>query len=572
MESNAICISKKWRILLFIYTAVTLLRLWISSLLGVWFPGEQGADDALMVLYSAFPNYFSHMTQDWVMLKELGMPVFLQLVNFSGLSYPAALCVLWILDGILLGKITKKLSGSDILTLITYIEALYVPAVFEVHCGTRMYRAGLLMPMYVCVFALCILLFLALSAKSSAKSLSLSVLLGLVLSFTYFIKEDGIWVLMVVCAFSICFIAAAIVRFLSSDRSKKGLLVSALCILLPFVILFAVTCCYKKVNQHFFGVYETNIRTGGESGKFVEYIYQIASKDRTASIWAPKDAIEQAFDVSPTLSAHPELKEAIYTSWWLSGDIDANPIRGDFLTWIIKDAVFECGLVNTVAEKEAFFKQVNAELNDAFLSFGLTKDPDRIQLLSSLGPLTKEEIKKAAADALHIYRYHIFLQAYQTGGHYVTGDVTSIYMPAAIIANYNVLPLNESGAVSAREFEIKLATIPVKGIFALGKILIPLLLLSSLVGIFWTMVTYFAKPKTAERFLSFVLALSGLGLLAVSYVYSFMVILFCNQFEETNVLAEKMYSVGVVSILLTVIVIGTNLLYCRIRKKESPRI
>ncbi|MCR4588272.1 MAG: hypothetical protein K5682_07695 [Lachnospiraceae bacterium] len=572
MEHTDFYISKGVRRWIALYMVVSALRLWLGSLLGVWFPGEQGADDALMVLYSAFPNYFRHMTPDWLMLKELGMPVFLQIVNFSGISYPVALGLLWILDGFLLSRIAKKISGREPLAFGVYVAVIFVPASLEAFCGTRMYRAGLLNPMYVMLFALCLMMLSAIrEEKAGKRQLFLGLLLGLILSFTYYIKEDGIWILAVTAAFALTWLWTLLASYFK-NRDKKRLITGVVVLLLPFVILEGVTLSYKAVNYRFFGVFETNVRTSGESGAFVEKIYQIASEDRTNVVWAPKDAIEKAFKASPALNAHPELKEAIYTSWWIDGDIDAHPIEGDFLTWILKDAVFECSLVTNLQEKEAFFAQVNRELDAAFQKGILEKETTRRQILSSVGGKTGEEVAQIAGRALDAYGYHLLMKDYEPGGRYVTGEMSTIYLPAAIISNYNVLPLNESGAVAAREFEIKIANLPVKGIFFLGKILAPLLLVLAFAGSILTLVRFFRGGRKEEELLSFTHALIFFGLLAVSYVYSFMVMLFCTEFEERFVMAEKMYSVGVVSLLLVAITLGVSLLVREIDLRKSTRI
>ena len=285
-------------------------------------------------------------------------------------------------------------------------------------------------------------------------------------------------------------------------------------------------------------------------------------------VWAPKDAIEKAFEASPTLSSHPELKEEIYTSDWLNGDIDTMPITGDFLTWIVKDAVFDCGLVNTVRDKEIFFKQVNSELDEAFRNGSLAKESKRVSILPSIGPKTGNEIAEAARKAFFLMGYHIFLYEYEPGGRIVSGEAGSVCMPATIIANYNVMPLNDEDSVTAREIEIKIAEIPVRLIFVIGKILIPVLLIVSLVGIVFSFADFFKSRFAKEKFFHFMLGLTALGLLAAAYIYSFMVALFCTEFAERNVLAEKMYSVGVVSLLLVVIAIGTSLFLSFFRPRK----
>ncbi len=50
------------------------------------------------------------------------------------------------------------------------------------------------------------------------------------------------------------------------------------------------------------------------------------------------------------------------------------------------------------------------------------------------------------------------------------------------------------------------------------------------------------------------------GAYAMSYIYSFAIMLFCTQFVERRINAEKMYSIGVVSLLLLGGVLGVSLL------------
>ncbi len=559
IASKDIQISKRGMRFLLIYLLVTLLRLWIAALLGVWFPASQGADDALMVIYSALPAYFTNLSREWLMLKELGMPVFLQMVNFSGLSYPAAITFLWILAGGLMARIAKKITGNDCVTLGVYICTLFVPAAFDKDCGTRMYRAGLLNPLYVTVFALCVLLLMAVWEKrTGGKLILLSVFLGCLFSFTYYVKEDGIWILAVMAAFAALWIIAAVWNR-EKPAVKKRIVTVTCSILLPFLIWGGVTAAYKGINHHFFGVYATNARTAGESGEFVEKIYKIASDDRTNSVWAPKDAIEKAFEASATLQAHPELKEEIFHSWWVDYDIDAHPIQGDFLTWVLKDALYDCGIADGPGQKEAFFRQVNEELDKAFSDGTLKKEQNRITVVSSVGGKTSAEIGEILGKAFRCYGYHLLMKAYEPGGIVWQEDLDNLHFGASVLANYYVFPMEGDFARLSREYEVKIANVPVKIVFGVGKILAPLLFAAALAGVIWEIVR-FCKNRKEEGFF-FLMSLSALGMLAVSYVYSFMIMLFCTQYGDQDfTMAEKMYSVGVVSLMVIFMSIGVSLL------------
>ncbi len=554
MIKDTVTLTKKqirWGL---VYGIAALFRLWIGQMLGVWFPGEQGADDALMILYSAFPNYFRGADPSFCMHKELGMPLFLQLVNASGISYPAVISLIWVACALLMAFIcvnilnARNVKAGSAVPFAAYIFTLFTPCAFDMFCGTRLYRAGILGPMYLMVFELLFIILLLIFKDPKKKSIiTLSVFTAFVFSFTYYVKEDGIWLIPVLLMFAVFWIISCIVTH------KDSLLRAFVIAVIPFVVFILVTVAYKGINYKYFGVFETNVRSSGESGKFVEYIYKIDSPDRTNEIWAPKDAIEQAFEVSDTLKAHPELKDAIYTSFWVEGNIDEHPLHGDFLTWTLQDAIYDSGVCSSIKEKEAFFAQVNSELKAAFKDGRLKKCSDRISIVSSIGPKTGREIGEAAVNAFRSYGYHVLLKEYEFGGVVLTSEELEIDGPASIIANWYLIPLRDRSEIGARQFEVKLVKPFVSLIFAIWRIISPIVMVIAFIGV---ILTVFGKKRDAK---GVILSLTALGMLGISYVYSFMIQLFCTQFDGINILAEKMYSIGVVPLILIYDIIGISL-------------
>lgn len=149
---------------------------------------------------------------------------------------------------------------------------------------------------------------------------------------------------------------------------------------------------YKAINKYYFGVYEIETKSGGSIGEFNNLIYKIKSPNRTSTVWAPYDAIEKAFDVSNTLKKYPELEENILHSIWCSGDIKSNPIKGDFLTWVLRESLIETGIWESEEQIDNLFDQVNREIKEAFERGELEKD-NKIQIVSSAGGRSISEIK-----------------------------------------------------------------------------------------------------------------------------------------------------------------------------------
>ena len=224
-------------------------------------------------------------------------------------------------------------------------------------------------------------------------------------------KEDGIWLLM--CLIAVIILCLIHKIFLES-QSVKEKFYYVLILFLPIAIFFSCMTAYKSVNNHFFGVYETNNRTNGELGSFVKLVYKIKSDDRNGNIWAPSDAIMKAFDASPTLNQNDKLRNAVINppDWYSGGkDIFEKPIHGDFLGWIMLSALKDSGTCDSPASQEIYLRQVNSELVAAFENGTLEKD-DKFQIIPSMGGLTFSEILHIQKYVAATYIEHLLLPTY----------------------------------------------------------------------------------------------------------------------------------------------------------------
>ena len=105
-------------VLLYIIPAA--FRIWFGQMLGVYFLSTEGYDDAMMVSYASFSDYFLLMDQRNVMLKELGMPVVYRIVNLLGIPYTIVLSLLWILNGLLAAKLVFRLTSERKISFLPY--------------------------------------------------------------------------------------------------------------------------------------------------------------------------------------------------------------------------------------------------------------------------------------------------------------------------------------------------------------------------------------------------------------------------------------------------------------------
>ncbi len=368
-----------------------IVRIFISVMLGTWFPAGQVCDDALMIGYVPLKAHFSNPLY-YSLLKDMSYPVLINFFSYTGLSYTVMLGMLWVLAALSVYFLVKRLScGKTLISFFMYIYVLFLPQAYDVWCGTRMYRNAIISPFSIMTLSLIIFMVIRTEVNGVFKYIEL-IVLGLLFTFTYYIKEDGMWLLA-------CLVFAMIVglgHIYLTDRSEAvnaGKVKKALSLFIPLFVFIILTLGYKAINSKFFEVFEINTRVGGEYGKFVEQVYKASSDNRSLYVWTPADAIEDVFNASPTLRENPKVLDAVIHSTTTANDIYEEPIPGDHLGWRLRDALRAAKLYKSEKEVNDFFRQVNKEIDEAYKNGTLKKQEGVVQILSSAGGYTVEEIK-----------------------------------------------------------------------------------------------------------------------------------------------------------------------------------
>ena len=548
-------------IFFFLIPAVLLfaLRIWLARISGLWYPADQLYDDSLMMRYADFSEHFSARNSPFyeLLLKNMGFPLLLNLVGISGFEYTDVLSLFWFLSAISTVALFAKSTGvnSRIIWLAIYIFVLFVPAAFDNWCGTRLYRNAVLTPLYFIVLNMAAILFVqhfTSSTFSIKKFLPFQIFLGLIFTLTFYIKEDGIWLLAVLIAALIpCIIKALVQR----NFSIKNKFFHVALLLLPLMIFGAGTSFYKLVNYKYFGVYEINTRTGGETGKFVNLVYKIASNERTSKIWAPHDAILAAINASKTLKNNSTLTEAILHSPWCGGDMAANPIRGDFLGWVIMTAIKDSGTCNSLVEQENFFRQVNKEIELAFANGTLKKD-SKIQLVSSMGGRNLLQILKLSGLMAEQYIMHVALYGYAPGAYPMrasqpqNSDQEIFIATASRLTNIDLTKTDDNAGRAQEILSV---------MFMIYSMIQMALFVMALFGLKYNIIKIWRRQEIKSLLPILITA----GFLILSLAYTLALAWFCEYISphELRNAALKFYSIGLVPMLITFEIFGTYLFY-----------
>lgn len=562
------------------------VRLWLGRKLGCSFDPTLYNDDMLLINYADLYGHFvaHNLPLQDSLAKVMGYPLILWFVKVSGLVYADVISTFWFGAACVQVMLIRVLRGEKNfpLDLAIFAFALFTPIAFDFNTGPKLYRNAVLPPLYFVVLAMMTILsawhFLK-AQINPRRVLAFNVIFGLIFTLTYYVKEDGIWLLY-------CLVAVMMICFVKIITDGKKIIPCVILLLVPLIIFAGGTVAYKAVNKIFFGVYLINNRTEGELGRFQRLIYKIKSDERTATIWTPTDALAKAFDTSETLRGTPALREEIFHTNWFGGDIEKNPITGEFLSWVMLTELYESGACENLSEQEKFLGKVNDELEAAFDAGALEED-DRFQLLSSMGGMTLEEIFSLGELVLIEYETHVTLN------YYLPGVVPFDFAPYA--KKFGVL--RDSEDYDAEKFIIRQATEPkdaldkaaaithmnfseadaraddtnrlIEKIFSAYSVIQCVLFVAAVIGVIGGLRAVIRRKKIFSVNDYLMLAVAC-GLMLLSGCYAFAVAWFCEFVRGSGnpvwFLFLKYYSTALVPMLMTFEILGACL-FCRLCKK-----
>ena len=192
---NQIHISKY--ILYISILLLVILRILLGYNIGIWIISDAGCDDALMINYASKAHFF--YPDSGSLLKYMGFLLLLLFNGFIGIPFSVLLSLIWVIAALLVFFSINTISHKKNVSFLFYVFTLFMHCAFELKCGTQLYRNIILAPICIIFFSLSIIFIYKICNKklSLLKSFAFSILLGLVFTYIYYIKEDGVWLLAV---------------------------------------------------------------------------------------------------------------------------------------------------------------------------------------------------------------------------------------------------------------------------------------------------------------------------------------------------------------------------------------
>lgn len=551
--------DRKNKILFLIAVILFALRIFAGRLTGIVFIPHYDADDALMVrcadLYDHFIAQTTPYPDSMALVKDMGFPIFLSLLKATGISYPDAISLMWLISAVIfvaLFVVLTKVDRKEIWLLI-YAFVLFMPVTFS-HIAIRLYRNSALAPFYFATISMAVLIFSLYWQEvkiSFRKLLAVNIFFGIIFTWTFYMKEDGIWLLMSWASVAVLCLVKIIFLTSQSIREKIFHVVS---IALPLVIFFVTTLFYLHINEKYFGVRLINNRVEGELGEFVKNIYKIKSDTRTGKVWATTDVILAAFDASETLKANIALKDRVLHTRWFNGNIFDNPIRGDFLGWVMPTALSESQTCASFYEQEKYLAKVNSELKAAFDDGTLAKD-DKFRLTASMGGLSLSEIFALRDDIITIYLSHIVMSNYDLWT--ITRERLFLMNAPKSVTEYSEIILKASEFTNVDLFinntRADFANTFSRIIFKVYGTMNFIMFITAFLGVIITAI----KKRSYTRILTLIFSV---GSLILSLVYSIALAWFCQFMDDgSRQYSLTIYSVGIIPLLTIFEIFGTYL-------------
>ncbi|MDB5177137.1 MAG: hypothetical protein JWN75_805 [Candidatus Saccharibacteria bacterium] len=589
MKKNNLKLILNKKLFIAIIVFLIIVRIVIGFNLHYWLYSGAVYDDGWMVSSSVLTDHFS-VNDEYSLIKDMAYPVLLFLNGLSGIPYSLSLALLWVLVAITGMLLARKFTSNRIALLAVFAFLLFFPSAFEANIGTKIYRNSIIIPMiFMLIFALLHLVFAIIIDRYRNKKyiFGWAFALGILLLINFYIKENGLWILLLVGAVLLSlaiYILLCEIRVTLKERgvsqiaqlsqrkitqvikkidwNRIGILL--LILLLPIIIFEAGTLAYKNANQRHFGVSAINTRTEGAFGEFIDTVYSIKANGRSDVVWAPWDAIRIAFAASPTLQSMPELEQNISNSPWVpkgvvnSGMIHDGMIGGDFFTWVLRDAYLKSnnGKWND-KDMESFFSQVNKELSDA-ISHGSLEDAGLIQITSSMGGYTPSQMIGVSDIVLSGLKNDLFFYGYRYDA--ALGDNCADKKVCDIASKTLNIHIKKNGS------KLGVFSRLVNAIISLYRIINPLLIILAVTGII-TEVVFIIRRQSSRK--NSVAALSAIILLFGGVALIFAIAWFVNFIYYDNYgfgSAILYYAIEATPLLITAELFGLYLFFNRVPK------
>lgn len=351
---------------LFIFMIVVIM---IKQLLVIGLPlfahAGAGHDDRLMInmANSLINGQWLGEYSEKTLIKGLFFPLFLALNHFWGIPYTIALPAFYSLACVIFIFGIKKLFQTEFPLYILFLALIFNPISFADQTYLRVYRNGLTVAQVLIVSGSMFAVYLNRFEKNWIQLLW-AIGAGLGLASLWNTREDGIWIIPLVCGvIAITWLSIILKKDLKKwDKSKKMLIT-----VIPVVMLVLSTVIISSINYSYYGIYTTNEINKSNFTQTMKLIYSVKPSEDVERSSVPRSTMEKIYEVSPTLnSIRGELDPTLDRWSWYAKDAEVRQVEDGFFLWALREAVTKSGYYENAQKANEFYKNVAEELETGF--------------------------------------------------------------------------------------------------------------------------------------------------------------------------------------------------------------
>jgi len=382
--------SQKYDIKLLIIALmiITLCRLWLQMSLNYVVVYASIDDNVAMLQAEALIKHQWLGTYNMMTLaKGTTYAFFLYTCHCLHIPYSLGLGLLICGSSLYMAHALYRISHSKICLLFSYTAISYLPIGHQMINQMYFYRNALVPWLSLIILASAIHLIHD-ALESHSWHLRHTMTLGLSLSTFIELREDYLWILLP------CLI---IFVFLIKKMRLKSLVINTMII---GGIIGSFHYELSALNYHYYGIRLVNDRTSGPFATMMSQLYSIADDHTNETVWITPQMLEQAIDASDHLSSIRTCIMHSYDNWAYAYFPKSGLIEGDFLQWVMRNALYEAGYYHDNAVKtQAFLTSVTNELQTAFDTHIIERD-HHLKLSSQLHHITMTDLIRATGKAV----------------------------------------------------------------------------------------------------------------------------------------------------------------------------
>lgn len=356
-------------------------------------------DDALMVrgaqslLQGGLHSWLGAYDQ-FTLVKGCFFPIFLAVINRLGISYIDAATLLYTVSCIVLILAISETFQMKFALYFSYAVLLFNPASFAAAVLQRVYRNSISEAQVLLILACFFALYLR-RKEHAAKLFLWSVVGGLAWASMEHSREDAMWIMPVLIVIAVISVLTVVTE---ERRNIKRLLARLAVLALPFVIFAASHPAVSYINFRKYGLYSYNELNDSHFSDAMKAIYGVKMEGEDMPyVTASRAKLKKLYEVSPTLKQLEDRLESQMDAW---DTADRNPgdkeVEDGWFFWVLREAAAGAGFYESAGKADACFRQMAEEINAAFESGQLEKQP---VMPSALMPPWKKGRGAAVMDA-----------------------------------------------------------------------------------------------------------------------------------------------------------------------------